>query len=95
LKLLLYFIQNVDIAATKRCSLGKSFTLTMTDLIPNDGVIRFDGMWMWQVNDDGLSSLLDVAELLGVRGLKSDRRPEPAKAGKPHDVSHHLIYFPN
>ncbi len=28
---------------------------------------------MWQVNDDGLSSLLDVAELLGVRGLKSDR----------------------
>jgi hypothetical protein len=31
---------------------------------------------MWQVNDDGLSSLLDVAELLGVRGLKSDRRPE-------------------
>ncbi len=29
--------------------------------------------YMWQVNDDGLSSLLDVAELLGVRGLKSDR----------------------
>ncbi len=39
---------------------------------------------MWQVNDDGLSSLLDVAELLGVRGLKSDRRPETSKARKPH-----------
>ncbi len=39
---------------------------------------------MWQVNDDGLSSLLDVAELLGVRGLKSDRRPDPSKARKPH-----------
>ena len=37
-------------------------------------------MHMWQVNDDGLSSLLDVAELLGVRGLKSDRRPDPSKA---------------
>ncbi len=28
---------------------------------------------MWQLNNDGLPSLLDVAELLGVRGLKSDR----------------------
>jgi hypothetical protein len=31
------FIQNVDIVLTERCSLAKSFTLTMTDLIPNDG----------------------------------------------------------
>ena len=33
------------------------------------------------MNEDGLSSLLDVAELLGVRGLKSDRRPEANKGG--------------
>jgi hypothetical protein len=33
-----YFIENGDIAATEQCglSLGKSFTLTMADLIPND-----------------------------------------------------------
>jgi hypothetical protein len=38
-----YFIQNVDIVATERCSLGKSFTLTLTaDLVPNDGVTAFE-----------------------------------------------------
>ncbi len=40
-----YFIQNVDIVAIKQCSLGRSFTLQMTDLITNDGVTRFDGIY--------------------------------------------------
>jgi hypothetical protein len=35
-------MQNIDIVAVERCSLGKSFTLTITDLIPKDGVTRFD-----------------------------------------------------
>ncbi len=49
---------------------------------------------MWQVNDDGLSSLLDVAELLGVRGLKSDRRPDPSKARKPHASTSFCMFLP-
>ncbi len=40
---------------------------------------------MCQVNDDGLSSLLDVAELLGVRGLKSDQSQRHGSAvSDPH-----------
>ncbi len=51
-------------------------------------------MCVWQVNDDGLSSLLDVAELLGVRGLKSDRRPETSKARKPHASTSFCMFLP-
>ncbi len=41
-----YFMQNINIIAIKWCSLGRSFTLNMTDLIPNDGGTgtQFDGM---------------------------------------------------
>jgi hypothetical protein len=34
-------MQKIDIIAIKWCRLGRSFTLNMADLIPNDGVTRF------------------------------------------------------
>jgi hypothetical protein len=37
-------MQNVDIVAVKQCSLVEIFTLSMMDLIPNDGVTRFHVM---------------------------------------------------
>ncbi len=35
-------MQNVAIVEIKQCSLGRGFTLHMTDLITNDGVTWFD-----------------------------------------------------
>ncbi len=46
---------------------------------------------MWQVNDDGLSSLLDVAELLGVRGLKSDRSQRHGSADPDPDPHQNVM----
>jgi hypothetical protein len=37
-------MQNVDIIAIKQCSLGRTFTLHMMDLITNDRVTRFGGI---------------------------------------------------
>jgi len=80
-----FFVQNVDIFAIKQCSFVESFALSMTDLIPSDGVTRIHGtveqFILLRRRKRGSAVAEPVRSLLEPAGAHRQRSPHPAHQG--------------